>query len=175
MRSSIRRVGFPVALLVTACVQGRSLSLADRDAAGLAIAQNYRAYETALNNADAGAIAALYTADGVFLRADTTENVRGTAALHAYLTALFGDSTRYSGTSITSYGPTITDSLAVDNGITTAMVQRGAAAPVERSWKWMAVSVRQPDGSWKIQKLLAAPIRTTWPVSEPPRTAIKKR
>ncbi len=160
---------FPIISLLVAlplgtvgCVREATMTAGDRDDAGMAVAQIARAYEAGLNAGDVDAIVALYTPDGVLMNTDDRQDARGTDAIRAALGALLASS-KFSGTSITSHGVQVVGDVVVDNGTSTAMVREGDGEPVERLWKWISVSEKQGDGSWKLTRLLVAPVGMMWP------------
>lgn len=168
-------VALSLALLasLSGCAQSTALTAGERDTIEMALAQITQDYAAALNQGDAAAISALYTADGV-LRDPNQPDARGPEEIRQRYTALF-DSTSFSGTIITSNGPTVTRDHAMDHGVSTATLTAKGDSGIERSWKWMSIVERQADGTWKLKRLLPAPVGATWPVPAPPPPPGRRR
>lgn len=166
---------FALALLAPlfGCAPSTALTAGERDTIEMALAQITQDYASALNQGDAAAIAALYTEDGVLLDPNQPD-ARGPEEIRQRYTALF-DSTSFSGTIITSNGPTVTRDHAMDHGISTATLTAQGDSGVERSWKWMSIVERQADGTWKLKRLLPAPVGAGWPEPAPPPSPARRR
>ncbi len=151
---------------LSGCTPSTALTAGERDTIEAALAQITQDYAAALNMGDAAAIAALFVEDGVLLD-PTQADARGPEQIRQRYAALF-DSTSFSGTIITSNGPVVTPAVAFDNGTSTATLRARGDSGTERSWKWMSIVERQADGTWKLKRLMPAPVGATWPAPPPP-------
>ena len=149
-------------LLVAACqpsTKPQPLTAAD----STAIVKVRTDYAAAWNRGNVDGVARLYTDDAVFQQADTTA-LKGANAIRAYLNSTLGTPTRPT-LAITSVALNGRQDLAVDAGTWTltppapAAPATGApaAAPAPMAGKYLAVMMKQADGTWKI----------TWHASSP--------
>lgn len=123
------------------------------DSAALApIADSIRlAYQAAVNARDAAALAALYAPDAAIVDPDV-DITRGADAIRAAFQASFAQ-TDFADMTIeqTELVPMGDYFLTLGTSIVTVR-PRGGRAGQERS-RWMAISRRQPDGSWKLWRV----------------------
>lgn len=116
-----------------------------------AIAEVRSRYTEAYNRGDAAAVAALFTEDAKLLPPDTTmvSGKQGIQAFYAPLgTGVLSDFT------VESMEVHHGGDLAYDMGTYSQKVQPAGGQSFEEKGKYLAISRRQADGSWKLTTLI---------------------
>lgn len=121
-------------------------------AALAAIADSIRlAYQAAVNAGDAGALAGLYAPDAIVIDPDV-EITEGRDAIRAAFEASFAGA-EFSNMNIVQAELVPMGDYLLTLGTSTVTVRpRGGRATQERN-RWMAVTRRQADGSWRLWRV----------------------
>lgn len=111
------------------------------------------AYAAALEAGNAEAIAAMFTDDGILMPSEAPA-LTGRAAVQGYYMKSFERGSQKGSIKVEETGGL--GDLAFARGTATFVVTpRGGDKPLPLTLKWMNISKRQADGSWKIHRSIS--------------------
>ncbi len=122
-------------------------------------------YTTAVNSQDAAAVAATYADDAIEMMPDQAAT-EGKQAIQASYEAMFKENkAKFTHAPLETQ---VADDWAYDRGNFTMTVTPKSGKPMEQFGKYLVICKRQPDGSWKIYRLISNS-------NNPPLTAAGKK
>ncbi len=143
----------PWALIALLVVGGQQM-----DTSHAVVSQLWQQYSSKMAERDADAVADMYTLDGRLMEAGA-DDVVGRLAIRALLKAAFAGRTQILDTHVTPREIMAYDGIMFDRGdyIQTSAALGQPRHAVDLYGRYFAVWSQQPDGAWKLARLLVAP------------------
>lgn len=136
--------------LVLSCAHAPSSRSTDPAEVRAAIETTNAEFAAAMKRGDAAGLAACFTPDGEVLQSAAKGFASGTAALEAYYAALL-KATRFLEVEIRTGTVETYGDIAWETGANRLVMQRGDAAPIARTGKYLVAWSRIADGRWRIR------------------------
>jgi len=122
-------------------------------------------YAAALNSSDAAAVAATYADDAIEMPPNLAAR-EGKQAIQAAYEAMFKENgIKFT---ITTLETQVLGDWGYDRGSYTSTATPKSGKPMEDSGKYLGIAKRQPDGSWKVYRVI-------WNSNNPPPSAAGKK
>lgn len=157
----------PVLMLTFAGCQTAPQAAPKRDvAADIAAINALRdQYTAAVNSGDAAGLAATYADDGIEMAPNQAAS-EGKQAIQAAYEAMFKENgIKFT---ITTLETQVLGDWGYDRGSYTSTATPKSGKPMEDSGKYLSIAKRQPDGAWKVYRVI-------WNSNNPPPSAAAKK
>jgi uncharacterized protein (TIGR02246 family) len=122
-------------------------------------------YAAAVNSSDAAAVAATYADDGIEMSPGQAATEGRQAIQARYELLLKENALKFA---ITPLETQVAGDWAYNRGNYTVTVTPKSGKPMEESGKFLEIAKRQPDGSWKVHRVI-------WNSNNPPAGAAGKK
>ncbi len=153
MAHARRGIALPLVVSATlgaACAHGPTVGANAPAEVRAAIEGNLRQFSAAMQRADAGAIASMFTEDAEYIVASSKGITTGRAAIEEAFRARF-KAARFIDVVITTVSVQLEGDSAYETGTNRVTFQVGDTPQVTRTARYLTVWRRQQDGVWRIR------------------------